>query len=190
MTADVRTQQRRKVGLELLSLVVPLTAAVLFSSWYVVGWPRPVGALVAAATAVVLVVGWLWHRSHHAPSLEEWNDGPTGLEPDPVDDLDHDLDLDHDGNGGVGSTLAALAIVGVIAVVAVTTRFLLPLLVIGLFAIAGSGSDLGDVLLATACTLAVGLLVELGLVEPLARRWGLSVDEPVLTRSGPPASST
>lgn len=167
MTTDVRRQTRRKVTLELLGLVVPAVAAVLLSGELVVDWERRTSVLVGLLTAAVLVGSWLWHRSRH----------PADLSPPAPDDED-----DREDDGGPWSPLDSLVAAALTVVVVVGGLALLcwlPLLVVLLFAVADSGSDLGDVLLAAGAALGVTVVLEVAVLGPLSRRWDLAHhDEP------------
>ncbi|MFB9313058.1 hypothetical protein [Nocardioides plantarum] len=166
-------QVRRKLVLELVSLAVPLAAAVGFSCVLVAHTSTRLGLFATLVTALVTLVGWTWHRRRHPPTIETHTEYEPGPRPDAGDE---DAEDDGPWDWVIGMLLVVAVGVG-IAVVAITGRFLLSLIVIATFAVVDSASDLGDVVLATLYTLGVGLVVELGVVGPLGRRWDLDVDE-------------
>lgn len=166
--AHTRRQIRRKVTLESMSLSVPIAAAFFFSGELVVAWPRRVSLLLAAGVAVVLVSFWIWHRRRYPASIAA---------PSQESEDEASADEDDDGRWDVftllllGVSLVAVVLVGVVG------RFILPLLVIVLFGVGYSGSDLGHVVVAAGCMLAVSFVLEFGIVLPLSKRWNLAIDE-------------
>lgn len=172
MTTDVRRQTRRKVTLELLGLVVPTVTAVLLSGELVVDWDRRTSVLVGLLTAAVLVGSWLWHRSRH----------PADLSPPVPDDEDGREDEDDGGPWSPLDSLVAAALTAVVVVGGLVLLCWLPLLVVLLFAVADTGSELGDVLLAAGAALAVTVVLDVAILGPLGRRWDLAHhDEPAVS---------
>lgn len=168
MDFDARRQTRRKVTLESLSLAGPIAAAFFFSGELVVDWPRRTSALLALGVAVLLVSFWIWHRRRHPASIAAPAPDAEEASGDGADD---------DGRWDLFTLLLlGLSLVGVV-LIGVVGRFILPLLVIVLFGVGDSGSDLGDVVVAAGCMLAVSFVLELGIVLPLSKRWNLAIDE-------------
>lgn len=174
MKMDELSRVRRKVSLEVLSLAVPVAAAAGSSSIFVTSASSTFALLVALTVLMATTVGWVGYRYRNPPSTA----AETTYEPD------HQSDA-WTGDGDAGSrwdrftgTLLAAGVVLAVAVVAATTRFVLALLVVTAFALGHGSSSLGGFAMAAACTIAVGLVLELGVVAPLGRRWDLDVDEP------------
>ena len=172
MTQSTRSElERRKVALELVSLVVPVATAVGACTVLVAHTSVGYGLSATLVTALAAAGCWTWHRHRHPATIEP----PTDYDPGPGDGFASE-EAEGPWDRFVGLLLTVAIVVG-IAVVAITSRFLLALIVIATFTIFHGAAEPGDVVLATLCTLAVGLLAELGVVSPLGRRWNLDVDQ-------------
>jgi hypothetical protein len=168
-----RERTRRKVALEVLSLTVPLATAVGSSSAFLADASTTFAILIALTVLLTTAVGWVGYRYQHPPSTTA--------------ETTYELDVRNDAGLGEGDadsrwdrftgTLLAAGVIVAIAVVAITTRFVLALLIVAGFALANSSSSLGSFVMAAAYTIAAGLVAELGVVAPLGRRWDLDVDE-------------
>jgi len=163
MPGDTRTQMRRQVGLETLTLVVHTAAAVSFAGAFCTDWTwRTIIALTCLAGATSTTV-WLWHRSKYPPSVELDLAEPTGEEVLEEDDGKWDV-----------MTLALLGLtLAVFVPLATTFQFMLPLSVITAIALIDGGSTLTGFLSAVMSTLAVAFVLEFGVLHPLRKRWHL-----------------
>lgn len=165
MTTHVNRQTRRKVGLELLSLVACIGSAVFFSGVFIAEWSARHTLFVTLLTAGGLISYWVCHRSRH----------PANIDPPEAE-----VEEDDDDAGdrwewywilAFGVTLVGVVIIGLIS------SFLLALLVIVLFGLGYSDvSDAGDVTRAVLAMLAVSAVVEFALVIPLSKRWNLDFE--------------
>ncbi|WP_182523952.1 hypothetical protein [Nocardioides dongkuii] len=176
---DRRRQVRRKVTLEVLSLAVPTSAAVFLSGRWILEWNRGDATLVTVVTAAVLGALWLWRRTKVPATIE------VEVEADADAEGERELgtseeDSGEDGRWDLSSVLlVAVAAVAVVALVAVglLVQFLLPLSVVLLFSLAHGSPGLADVASTVGATLAVAFVLELVVVLPLSRWWGLPFDD-------------
>ncbi|MEO9323929.1 hypothetical protein ABFT23_10585 [Nocardioides sp. C4-1] len=164
-------RQRRKLVLELTSLTAVIASSVGFSGAFVAHWGAGASGRLAATTAVVVLLLWTAVRLRRPPVPKPWS----------VEDLCPDAGgvdepVEESRRARVTGWLIALVVVGGFFVLAIAVRFFVPLWVVLGFAILDSSSALGDVMIAAMCTVAVGLGVEWGIVEPLSRRWDVDVD--------------
>jgi hypothetical protein len=168
VSSTTMRQTHRKVFLETLSLAASMGSAVLFSTWIIMGWSVRDVSLLTSLAVVVLTAGLLWHRSIHPAAI-----GPPVADEEPDGSEDEDDDPQRWDWFTIG--LFVVSLVGVV-VLGIVVRFAFPVLVIILFAAAGS-AGLGDVALATLGMLGVTFVTELAIVIPLCKRWNLSLDD-------------
>lgn len=162
------------MALEMLTLTVTMGSAVLFSGAFIADWSRPRSFVATLLTVLMSSACLIWHRSNYPPNIDP---------PAPADDSHDDEDDDEGGWWDPFTIILFLvSLVGVI-VFGVVARFLLPLMVILLFAVAASGSDVGDVARATLAMLGMCALVEFAIVIPLCKRWNLDFDADPRPRS-------
>lgn len=165
-TDEVRRQTRRKIFLEVLSLVVPMASALYFSAQFIGEWSAQSTQLATISTVAILTGYWIWRRSRV----------PADISPLTKDDVEED---DDEGEGGpwwdpfniLLFLITAVAVVGVV-VVGIVMNFLLSLLVILAFVI-GYGPSFADVAITVGAMLGVSLVLEFGVVFPLAKLWNL-----------------
>lgn len=165
-TDELRRQTRRKIFLEVLSLVVPIASALYFSAQFIGEWSTRSTQLATISTVAILTGYWIWRRSRV----------PADISPLTKDDVEED---DDEGEGGpwwdpsniLLFLITAVAIVGVV-VVGIAINFLLSLLVIVAFVI-GYGPSFGDVTITVGAMLGVSFVLEFGVVFPLAHLWNL-----------------
>jgi hypothetical protein len=167
MSTHTERQTRRKVGLELVSLVASMGSAVFFSGLLVAQW-----SLRHAFVATVLATAgfsayWIWHRSRY----------PANIAPPPAETVDDSADEDDGGRWEWYWILALVVSLIAVVVVGLVSSFLLALVVIVGFGVGYSDvSDVGDIASAALAMLAVAAIVEFGVVMPLCKRWNLDFD--------------
>ena len=167
MSVNVKKRTRRKVFLEGLSLAVPISAAVFFSGEFIVDWSPHINVYFASLTALTLAAFWIWHRNNY----------PANIAP-PAPKQEPEARPNDDGGWWDWFTILLFVVSFIAVVVAgIVGRFLLSLLVIFLFGVGYSGSDLGDVARATLATLGVAFVLEFAIVIPLCKLWNLAIDE-------------
>jgi hypothetical protein len=165
MSTHVTRQTRRKVGLELLSLVACIGSAVFFSGVFIAAWSMRPTVVVTLLTAGGLISYWVWHRSRH----------PANIDPPEAEVEKNDDDAGDRWEWywvlAFGVTLVGVVIIGLIS------TFLFGLLVIVLFGLGYSDvSDAGDVTSAVLAMFAVSAVAEFALVIPLSKRWNLDFE--------------
>lgn len=169
MTADeLRRQTRRKIFLEVLSLVVPIASALYFSAQFIGEWSTRRTLLATICTVAILTSYWIWRRSRV----------PADISAPKKDDVKED-DGEGENEGGpwwdpsniLLFLIFQFALVGVVAV-GIFLNFLVSWLVILAFVIFNDPS-LGEVAVTAGAMLGVSFVLEFGVVLPLARLWNL-----------------
>lgn len=167
-----RRQRRRKTTLEMIGLVGPNAAAVFFSGHLVLSWTVVSSALWALFAGLVTAAYWSWHRSRFPANIDAPVEERTTRERvemhEDAGPIWHPINLLVLGVGAV--VVTSLVVIGVLV------SFILPMLIIVGFGVADQWSDLGTLGTATLWTLGVAMVLEIGLVIPLSKLWGLSLD--------------
>ncbi len=181
-------QRRRKTALEMIALIVPNAAAVFFSGRLVAQWGVTTAGLWAAFVALLSAGYWIWHRGRYPARVQSSTTGDGSSAPrremaEDAGSIWHPVNL-------LVLALGAMAVATVV-VVGLLVSFLLPLMIVVCLGVVAGGTDLEGLGWAALWTLAVALIVEVTVVLPLSKLWGLSMDDEGLDRDDfcPPPSS-
>lgn len=162
-----RRQTRRKIGLEMLSLVASIGSAVFFSGLFVARWSSQTAVAVTLIAAVALILYGIWFRSRYPPNIN----------PPVADVRKKDDDDEGDGWWEWYWILAFVVAWAGMVIVGLATSFFLAFLVIAVFGVGYSDvSDVGDVVRAALAMLAISAAVEFAVVIPLSKRWNLDFE--------------
>lgn len=167
-------QRRRKTALEMIALVVPNGAAVFFSGRFVAQWGVTTAGLWAVILALLTAGYWTWHRGRYPAKVQSSTKDDERAAPrremaEDAGSIWHPVNL-------LVVAVGAMAVVTVV-VIGTLISFLLPLVIVFAFGVLAGGTDLGGVGWAALCTLAVALIIEVTVILPLSKRWGLSMDD-------------
>lgn len=164
-------QRRRKTLLEAVELVVPAAWAVYVSGRLVARWDQIASVTCALIAGLVLTTYWIWHRRRFpanvaatdGASIREKRERPT--ETRSIWAWDNLLLV----------VFIALAWV-VTVVVGLLVAFMLPLAIVVGFAVFEGGADGSSIWMAMLLTLGVAVVIDVGIVYPLARHWALPME--------------
>lgn len=150
-------------------------SAVFFGS-YLVAAVSPLAAGGVALTVSLVVMAGMAVMYRYRPPLIDPEEGEG-------EDVDDSASSEIGGGWTVGTFLVAAVGVTLIVAIGVIVRFFIPLGIIAGFWVVHNDAPLVRVMVAMGLCLLVLVGLEFGFEHPLSRRWGLSLDGPVRTRT-------
>lgn len=175
------TYRRRRTALGMIAAFAQYAGTIGFGAFFVAAASGLVSLASGVAAGLVAAAIALWWRRRHPhdipePQLVDVDVRAARRKAAGLDDADQDSE-DDEGGWDVPSALLAAVVVPVFALVMLLFAGIVPLLIILGIHAASPDSDWLHVGVAFGLCLLVSACVEFGVVLPLAKRWGIDLDD-------------